>query len=192
MRNLFIWIPEFFKGMLEVMKETQERAGGGWKGLVVFWVFVIWFIILSALFFMWFSKYAYSNFTEFLSYFNITITQVDVAIPSSVFTNLYLSLLITVLYFIILVGFATIIGAFLGMLTNAIFPAFTTYRIDKIFADLMPILKSMDEINHTDETERLLNDFNKLNERWQKSRVNKITRFLTAKRNREKFDKVKL
>ena len=192
MRNLFIWIPEFFKGMLEVMKETQERAGGGWKGQFVFWIVFFLFLVFSVVFFTWVSKYAYGNFTEFLSYFNITITHVDVTIPSSVFTNLLLSLLVTVLYFIVLIGFAGIMGAFIGMLTNSIFPAFTTYRIDKVFTDLLPVLKRTDEINHTDETERMLGEVTRLNERWNKSRATRISRFLTAKRNREKFDKVKL
>ena len=103
------------------MKETQKRAGGGWKGQLVFWLAVAWVLLISVLFFMWFSKYAYGNFTEFLDYFNVTITHVDIEIPSSFLTNLWIAIGLSILYMVAFVGFASIIGAFLGMLISFIF-----------------------------------------------------------------------
>ena len=67
------------------------------------------------------------------------------------------------------------------MITSVLFPAFTTYRIDILFKELIPLLEKTNELNPTNETEQMLRDINGLYERWQKRWSNRITRFLTTK-----------
>lgn len=192
MKDILQWIPNFFKGMVEVLKELQKMAGGGRRGQIVFWVFFIIAVALALLFIGWAIKPAYDNMAVFFGYFNIHIKHINITVSSSLFPNLLLSLLLTLISVVFMIGFAGIIGAFLGMLTNAIFPGFTTYRIDKLFSQLIPILKKTRDANPSSDTEQILTDANKLYERWQTRFPNKITRFITTKTNRDKYDKMKL
>jgi hypothetical protein len=192
MKDFLQWIPNFLKGMLEVLAKAQQMAGGRIRGHVVFWTMLILFFVFAALFLMWWSPSVYNNFSEFLSHFNIKIEQVNINIPSSLIPNLLLSFLLSIITLIFMISFGALIGSFLGTLFNIIFPGFTTYRIDKIFVELLPIINKVKEINSNKEIEQILNDVTKLQERWRTRFPNRVTRFLTTKTNREKFDKRKL
>jgi hypothetical protein len=192
MKDILQWIPNFFKGMLEVLERVQNMARGRIRGHIIFWTAMILFFVFAVFFLMWWSKSVYDNFSAFLGHFNIHITQVQINIPSSFFINLLLGLLVAIFDLIVLTVLAGIVGAFFGMLTSILFPAFTTYRIDKFFVELIPLLKRTDELSHTEETKQTLREAKELNRRWQKRLSNRITRFLTTKWNREKFDNMEL
>jgi hypothetical protein len=167
-------------------------AGGKIRGQIVFWVCFLLIIVILFLGAGILLNPTYESISSVLSHFNIHITQIDLDIPSTIWVNLLIifvaALIETMIVFAVFGG----LGAFIGMLLNAVFPAFTTYRIDKIFAELIPLLERVKEANPNNETEEMLNDATKLNLRWQKSWANKIARFATSKQNRQKFDKVKL
>lgn len=192
MKDILQWIPNFLKGMLDVLERVQNMAGGKIRGHIIFWILIALFILFAILFLMWWSNSAYESFCTFLGHFNIHIQEVEVEIPSSLFSRILLSLIIVVAEVIFMIGLAGVIGAFLGTLTNIIFPGFTTYHIDKLFIELLPMIKRVKELDPNSETEQMLNDVTKLQERWQTRYPNRITRFLTTKMNREKFDKRKL
>lgn len=186
--NPLAWIPNAFKEMLEVVKEAQKMAGGGWKGQVVFWTGFIVFLIASVYFLLWASKPAYDNISETMSHFNIDIRQVNISIPSSLFQNLPLALLLALLEMAILVGVGAAIGSVLGMVGNVLLSPFTTYRLDKTFTLVLPILQKVNEEHHTTETEKLLNDANKLYQRWHRSVWTRLTLRITSIGTKRKYD----
>jgi hypothetical protein len=192
MKDILQWIPNFLKGMLEVLEKVQEMSGGKVRGHIIFWGAIILSFAFATLFLMNWSNSAYTNFCAFLTHFNIHIEQVEIGIPSSIFPKLLLTFLVALIEMVLLIAFAGTIGAFIGMITSVLFPAFTTYRVDMLFKKLIPLLKQADEINHSIEIARILDEANILSERWQKRWSNKATRFLTTKANKKKFENMEL
>jgi hypothetical protein len=189
MTNLLQWIPNFFKGMIEVLKEFQKMAGGGKRGQIVFWVFFVIAVAFALLFVAWAVRPAYDSVSSTLSHFNIHLTKVNVNIPSSFFTNLGVSLLITIISLVFLSGIGIAIGLLLAFFTNVAFAPYTTTRIDKLFSELLPIMRKMKDSAMDEDTQNTLVEAEQLYNRWNRLRVNKIARWITPKKTRDKYNK---
>lgn len=178
---MFDWLkvfPYVFKEMIGGLKELQQMAGGRKRGQFVYWSLFIIFLVALVLAVTWATKPAYESLSSVLNHFNVDINDVDVNIPSSIFPNLLLALLLSILYLVVLAGFGAIVGIFFGTITSAIFSPNTTGRIDNIFSELIPLLKTYEQESHNDVAMRLLNDANVIQARWNKSRITRMTRLL--------------
>lgn len=141
---------------------------------------------------LWLTGFVADKLTTLGNELHVHLIRNQINIPSGIFPHMLFSLLFVIIEMVILVGIAGILGVFLGMLTNILLSPFTTQRIDKLFIELLPILNKNNETNQSSENKQLLDEATKLRNRWDKHWINKISRWTTGKKNREKFDKTKL
>jgi len=154
----------------------------------VYWFWLIAASIGVVIFLMWAVKPALNNFRDVLAIFNISITHIDVNIPSTLLSNLLFAVIVLVIEIIVMAGIALVIAVFIATLTSLVFSPFTTRRVDTILVALRPIAAKNHEMNPTDESKKIIDDISQLSERWGKSRFNNFIRRTTTKREREKFD----
>lgn len=157
--------------------------------------FIIKWSLLSLLgvaFLSWFAVTVIGNVINLGKMLNIQFIPSSTQIPTEIFPRMLFAILWTTLYFVILAGIALVIALPLTLFTAWVFSPFSTTRIDNIFAELLPIVKRNYELNPTDECKKVLDDTQKLFDRWDKSKLNKFIRRTTQKRTKEMWDRKKL
>ena len=183
--NLLQWIPNFFKGMVEVLKELQQMAGGGIRGQLVFWVsFILGVLLFLTVLALAFNP-AYESVSATLSHFNVDISYIEVNVPMGIFANTLLALFVTIISLIFLVGICAAIGALLGMFVNITFGSGFRIKLDEVFSIFIPMLRDAKQKGILDEAgEKILSDAEDLYVRWDKSRINKFVRWRMLKKKK--------
>lgn len=180
---MFDWLkvfPYVFRETIKGIRELQDMSGGRRRGQFVFWSVFLTGLVIVLLLIMWFVPHAYEQLSQFLSHFNISISHVEVNIPSSLPLNLLITVLLVIAYMAVLFGIVAAIGSVLSSFISALFAPNTTARVDTLFSKLLPLLnKSKQERPQDGAIAEVMKEAEAVWNRWDRSRVTRMSRWFS-------------
>lgn len=147
----------------DLMKKVQDMSGGRKRGQFVFWTIFIICILLAL-------KPSYDSAVYVITQISSVIPEIIVKNP---IVNFIISVLLLLVGFAIIAGLIMLVGAFIGAILNVALDTAFRIRLDDTFIALIDLLRKANvEKSSSNEVKVLMDDTERLYERWKKVKAN--------------------